>query len=118
MTLKSLMQSDVTDIFLNTSDFAEQVTRYIGGDAGNRQAVTAIVHLDQPTFETARGRGYETKGTISLDDASIVENGDAFLIGGERYEVVAVKPVEFGLKEATVVRYSTEARGVRTAGDI
>jgi hypothetical protein len=118
MTLRELIESDVAAVFLNTEDFAEQITRYIGGDDGNVQTMTAIVEIDQPTFEKSRGRGYETRATVMVEDAVTVATGDAFLIRSERYEVLTVKPVEHGAREVTCVRYASEARGVRTAGDI
>jgi len=118
MTLRELIASDVASVFLNTDEFAEQVIRYVGGDSGNRQAVSAIVEIEQPTFEKERGRGYQTKAMVMVDDAVTVATGDAFLIRNERYEVLAVKPVEHGAREVSCVRYASEARGVRTAGDI
>lgn len=118
MTLKALIESDVSAVFLNTSDFAEQVIRYIGGDSGNRQAVTAIVDIEQPSFEKERGRGYATKAMLMVDDATTFKTGDAVLIRNDRYEVKTVKPADFGAREVSCMRYESEARGVRTAGDI
>jgi len=118
MTLKSLIEADVASVFLNTDEFAETVTRLIGGDAGHTQLITAVVTLDQPTFERSRGRGYETRSTMMIDDASAIATGDAVLIRGVRYEVITVKPADFGSVDVTLSRYASEARGVKTAGDI
>lgn len=118
MTLSSLISSDVASVFLNTDEFAETVTRYIGGDPGYTQSLTSVVTLDQPEFETSRGRGFEIRGTALFDDAATLNQADALLIRGERYEVRTVKPAAFGVIEVTVVRYVPDAKGVRTAGDL
>lgn len=116
MTLKALIQSDVTEVFMNTSDFAEQVIRWKCGDSGNRQAVTAVVIFEDVDFKRdSRGRGYHTRGKVLVDDSVTINNGDAVQVRGERYDVLSVDVVDNGLREVTVVRYDSEARGVRTA---
>ncbi len=50
MTLKELIESDVADVFMNTDDFAEDVTYYPAGGGASR-TVSAIVDEDG-TFQT------------------------------------------------------------------
>lgn len=118
MTLAAVMQSDVSSVFMQTGEFAESVIRYVKGDSEHRQSFTAVVDLMQPEFSEERGRGYITRGTVIVDDSVTVSAGDAFDIRGDRYEVVSVKPAAYGIVEASVTRYETEARGVRRAGDL
>jgi hypothetical protein len=118
MTFKEMVNADVTDLFINPLELGETVMRYKDGKPSDRTEINAVVTLQETEFETGRGRGYITRGVMAVDDSVTVTVGDAFLIRGAVYQVAQIGPVEFGMKQAAVVRYDTEARGVRTAGDI
>lgn len=118
MTLSSLISSDVSSVFLNTGEFAETVTRYARGSASSQTSLTAVVSLEQPDFESSRGRGFEIRGAAMFASTVTLNQADALIVRGERYEVRTVKPAAFGIIEVTLVRYVPDAKGVRTAGDI
>ena len=66
MTLNEMIQSDVTDLFLNTDDFGETVVRFRGGKDGVRESITAIVTLEETEFRDDRGRKLNSSLRLSL----------------------------------------------------
>ncbi len=115
MTLKSQIQSDVDTVFLSTSDFAEQIIRYVGGDEGNVQALTGVVTLEVPEKSDESGRSYVQTGMVMIADSVTVTTQDALQIRGSRYEVNAVGVADFGAIELTVTRKIADIKGRKMA---
>ena len=118
MALNDLIISDVTDVFFDSDEFAEQVSRYSGGDQGNIQTMTAVVTLFAPQKSETRGIGYVHRGDLMIADDTTLAARDAVKVRGLRYEVEAVSDSQHGTKTAKIVRYEPEAKGVRKAGDL
>lgn len=120
MTLKSLMASDVPDVFLQTDDFADTIIRYVGGDAGNVKTFVGIVTLHPAMTNHERGRGTDQTADLVLSSDIPLCSGDAIKFGDERYEVKAVGDPEHGMKTASLLRYIPEVRGgkVLRSGDL
>ena len=119
MTLASQILTDVSEVFLNTDDFAEPVYRLEGGDVGSQTTIAAaVVRLKDPEIVESKGRGTIIKADVLLPEAQIILFGDALLIGGLRYEVVHVSDPQHGMKTASVTRYSGQTVGVKTAEGI
>lgn len=66
MTLDDLISSDVSDVFLDTSDFAETVTFQL--DAGN-QEFTALVSIEEPIRDSS---GFSSR--VEIGQIQIPEN--------------------------------------------
>lgn len=118
MTLKSQIQSDVDTVFLSTSDFAEQIIRYVEGNAGNAQSLTGVVTLEQPDKTDVSGRGYLQSGSVMVADSVTITTQDALQIRGERFEVKTVGIADFGAYEVTVSRKIGDIKGVKMAEGI
>lgn len=114
MTLRSQIQSDVDTVFLSTSDFAEQVIRFVGSDTGDTEVLTAVVTLDEPELSDIHGKGYMQKGMVMVADSVTVTTQDAMQIRGKRFEVRGVNIADFGAVHIDVTRYIGETRGVKT----
>lgn len=117
MTLKSQITSDVADVFMNTDDFADSVI-LIRKSTGERAPITAVVAFRESSIEKGRGRGKHTMADMVLPSSVSIGDDDAIEVNGERFEVVAVTPDEFGAHNVTLSQYKSKRRGGRTAGDI
>ena len=120
MSLKDLMISDVSDVFLQLDDFADTIIRYVGGDAGNVKTFTGIVTIHPAMASHDRGRGTDQAAELVLSSDVALAAGDAIKFGDERYEVKAVSDPEHGMKTASLYRYIPEMRGgkVLRSGDL
>lgn len=119
MTLSDLMQSDVTDVFMNTDDFAETILRYVNGDPDNTCQVTAIVSWYPTVPEMSGGRATKRRGEMLISSDDAVTKKDSFKIGDDRAEVEAVGPKQDGAQIVYLVQEIRETRGavpVRTGG--
>lgn len=118
MSLADLIASDVDDVFLVTDDFAETMLRYAGGDRDNTTSVTGVVTWAPTVPSDTRGKGYVRRGELLLNDSVTVTAADAFLINERRYEVESLDDPQYGSRIVRLIRYESEAKGVRKAGDI
>lgn len=120
MTLKALMESHVTSVFLNTDHFAETCQRFVGGDDGNIKTIVGIPGDDMPAIDDVRGRGYTHTRTFDVAEATVLNEKDAVRIGDLRYEVVHVSDPVHGMKTAKLARTQQEVKGGRVFrnGDI
>lgn len=115
MSIKSQIQSDVDTVFLSTSDFAEQIIRYVGGDDGQVQRLTGVVTLEVPEKSDDTGRSYMQSGSVMVADSVTITTQDALQIRGERFEVKAVGIADFGAVELTVTRRIADIKGRKMA---
>lgn len=113
MTLASQILSDVSEVFLDLEDFAETVQRYVGGDLGNVQQMTAVVTLDPVTVDDGRGRAYLHRANMVVASSVVINAGDAVKVGENRYEVERVGDSKHGMKTAFLTRYQQEVKGGR-----
>lgn len=113
MTLAALMVTDVSDVFMNTEDFASSVIRYIGGSESNTRSITAIVTLSQVQENDDRGRGYIHRAAMDLSEDVILTAADAIKYDGNRYEIEGIGAAEHGMRTVTLIRYQAEAKGAK-----
>lgn len=91
MSLATQIQSDVSDVFLNTSDFAESVTRYPLGATGSPESVTAVFAERDASQDTTRGDDNNRTATIHVASSVDADPRDTWLINSEVWETTAVK---------------------------
>lgn len=120
MSLKTLIISDVSDVFLQIDDFAETCQRFVGGDEGNIRTIVGIPGDDMAATDDVRGRGYTHSRTFDIAETSTLTEADAIRIGSLRYEVVHVSDPSQGMKTARLARTQQEVKGGRVfrTGDI
>lgn len=120
MSLHDLIIADVSDVFLQTSDFAETHKRLIDGDEGHVTAIVGIPGDDMVATDDVRGRGYTHSRTFDIAEGTALSEKDAVKIGTLRYEVVRVTDPVLGMKTAHLARTQQEVRGgkVFRTGDI
>lgn len=109
MSLRNLINSDASSVFLNTDDFAESVTRYIDGHTGVQESVAAVVIHGDVEVELSQGRGRTASVTLQINESQSVSESDAFLIDSKRFEVIKVGQANEGMR----VVYCHEYRGDR-----
>ena len=109
MSLKDLIESDVQDVFLDTDEFAETVTRYSSG-TGAGVSVTAIVTLDDGEVDTSSGTTHVHNGYCDVPEATIVNVKDSFTIRGNATQVTKVREADSGMKRFWFERVSYENR--------
>lgn len=120
MSLKTLIISDVSDVFLQVDDFAETCQRFVGGDAGDIRTIIGIPGDDMTATDDVRGRGYTHSRTFDFAETSTLTEADAIRIGSVRYEVVHVSDPMQGMKTAKLARTQQEVKGGRVfrTGDL
>ena len=118
MTLREVMQADVSAVFLITTDHAETI-RYRQNDTGLWVSVTAIVERNEGVQVTGYddGRGCELQATIycqttsPLDD---VKEGSQFEFDSHEWRVEGRPQNDgFGMQSLMVVRQRTMERSAR-----
>lgn len=113
MSLHDLIISDVADVFMQTTDFAETHKRLIGGDEGNVRSITGIPGDDMAATEDVRGRGYTHVRTFDIAEGTALLEGDAIRIGTLRYEVGPISDPVLGMRTAKLMRTQQEVKGGR-----
>jgi hypothetical protein len=119
VTLNTLIASDVSDVLLNTSEFAETVTRLIAGNTGDTEAQTAVVHEIGSAFRNREGaEGEFTQHTVALQMASTntVNTEDAYLVAGERVDVQHIERAAESLLTVYCVRRESRITETRAIG--
>lgn len=126
MTLASQIVSDVETVFLNTDDFAEEITHYPLGELLSETTITAIVDLTDEIKSPASGgsvkedpRGpagqriyrncrLHVAATLSIDDR------DKFLINDQTWSVKRIAGRDSGMLVVWLTRAEPiAARGPR-----
>jgi hypothetical protein len=120
MSLRSQIIADVSNVFLQTTDFAETCRRLVGGDEGNIRSIVGIPGDDMVATDDVRGRGYTHSRTFDIAEGTALSEKDAIKIGSIRYEVVKVGDPVLGMKTAHLGRTMQEVKGgkVFRNGDI
>ena len=118
VTLRALITADISDVFLQTDEFAETVTRQIGGLTGNTEDQTGIVFFTDTSVDRGRGKGQLTDATIDMADANEVTINDSYLINCIRYEVMAINPTVHGTKKVDLRRYAGERAEARSTRNL
>lgn len=118
MTLADLMKADVDDVFLNLDDFAVSVIRLRDGSQSSRQPVTGIFTQMPVDVTTARGKGYDRRAELMLNDSYAICEADAFMVEKERWEVERIGKPQDGAVTVYLRRYEGEIKGARAAGDL
>lgn len=120
MTLADLMASDVTGVFLNTSDFAESITHRPGGVPASD--TTATVVFDQGTGngdnrkDSSAGEARVSTATVYAAASLAVAAGDQFVRDSEVWAVTTVAPDESGMQRCMVQRVDEDRRNTRMRG--
>lgn len=116
MTLASQISDDVADVFLNTDDFAETVSRYPLGVAASAESVTAVFAERDPSQDTTRGDDNMRTGALHVADSVDADPRDSWLIQSEVWETTSVSGSSGGMKVVEVKRRErmrTKPVGVR-----
>lgn len=120
MTLKALIESHVSTVFLNTDHFADgQIIRYIGGDVGQIKYFTGQVTWGPAVFDSTGGRATVQTGEVWFSASVEMNKGDALNIEGNRVEVTGVDAPQYGAKTARFTFKVPETKGaapLRTGG--
>lgn len=105
-TLKDAIEDDVDVIFLNSSEFAMNVTRYPAGVVANAVSVTAVFVTLPPVLEDNYGKGERIvhRGTLDISSGSSVGRTDQWLIQGLLYQTEYVRDAEGGMRTVGVRR--------------
>lgn len=120
MSLKRLIEEQVTSVFLNTDHFAQNCQRLVAGDDGNVRSIVGVPGDDMAATDDLRGRGYTHMRTFDFAETSTLVEKDAVKIGSLRYEVDVVSDPVLGMRTAKLVRTQQEVKGGRVFrnGDI
>lgn len=113
MTLKQLIETHVSTVFLNTDRFAFQIIRYVGGDEGNVKTFDGIPGDDMAAVDDGRGRGYTHVRSLDFASAVQLNEGDAVKVGEFRYEVKEITDPVHGMRTAKLTRYQAEVKGAK-----
>lgn len=110
MRLNELIESQATTVFLNTDQFAEEVTHRPLGDDARDAAVIANVVWEQTAENQDGGVGNRLKGQLDVAGELAVDPTDRWVIDGEEYQTLTVGNPQGGLRQVTVQRITTQRR--------
>lgn len=105
MTLKSLIQSQATSVFLDTNHFADAtISRKPGDGSAQENNLTGVVEEDDASEQTERGQDSLRIGTLYVADTQATDLRDRWVINGETWRTVSIGPVAGGMKEIRISR--------------
>lgn len=110
MTLKDVMASDVTNVFLNTDEHAESVTRYSLGDTSNPDTLTVVWEEEDAEDDRQRGQELVRRAKLHVKTSDSPNVKDRWRKGSQNWETESVGPVEGDLTVVTVIRHEEEKR--------
>lgn len=119
MTFASDVAGHVDNVFLSTSHFAVSVLRYAGGEKASASPATGVITWAATDAEHSQGRAQIRTGELLLSDSVTVTVQDAFLIEGNRTEVMSIDPIQDGARVVHVQQKIPETLGakpIRTGG--
>lgn len=115
MSLKTLIESQVSTVFLNTDHFAEQVTHRPRGDSGGDETVTVLWDEKDPEKSYERGEETIRRAEVGVPESVACHRGDVWIRDSEVWAAVGDPPAaEGGLRMIRVERHATNSR--RRAG--
>jgi len=114
MTLKTLIESQATTVFLNTNEFANSVIQRPKGVAADATTVTAVVEHLPTENVTERGHGFSRRAILHLAESVAVDDRDRWSINNQWWETERVDEPEGGLRRVHVTRTDKHAA---TSGD-
>ena len=117
MSLKTLIESQATSVFLNTDHFAEEVTHRPLGQAGDDVSRTVVWIEQDPDRSTVRGEETVRRVQMHIAEAVAVDVRDLWIRSSEVWATKAIQGVAGGLRMLTLERRDTETRS-RGAGTI
>jgi len=105
-TLKDAMEDDVAVIFINSAEFAIDITRYPAGVVANAVSVKAVFVTTPPVLEDVYGKGERIVHRATLDVSASVSptRTDQYLIQGKLYQTEYVRDTEAGMVTVGVRR--------------
>lgn len=121
MSLADLIVSDVTDVLINTDDFATQILRYVGGnEQGRPTRISAVVTWYPAQTDYDQGRATIRRGAMVVSSTIGVTVKDSFRIGDELVQVDTIGPVLEGAQTVSFVQRLPESKGAKPlhTGDI
>ena len=113
MSLSDMIATDVSDVFLQTDDFADTVRRYRNGDLKDGIDFVAVVTVSGADTSEHLGRGTIVRASFVCAEAADIRATDKVRHNGIDYEVENVSDPEHGMKTVTMQRYGGEFRGAK-----
>lgn len=107
MSLAGLIADDVSAVLLNTSDFAESVTRYPAGVTGSAATVTGVFFEDEPDQSLDGGESVLRRAALHISSDQTVDIRDSWLIRSELWQTAGVESANLGSR---IIRLSRRDR--------
>lgn len=102
MTLASQMETDVADVFLNTDEHAQTVTRVAGGVSTSVNAVWEPMESQSdttgPEVTHETGKALVWRGRLYVASSQTVAETDEWTIDGETYQCVEIGKPSGGMR--------------------
>lgn len=109
-SLKDQIAADVSSVFLNTGEFADQVTRYPLGDTAAGKPVIGVFEEDDPQELLKSGKEIERMGTLHIAEDQEADSRDRWKINEEIWDAESVGRIEEGMKTVRLKRIVEEYR--------
>jgi hypothetical protein len=105
MTLGDLINSDASNVLLDTSDFATSVTQWPCGLEQNSTTVTAVVMVLGVSRSTEAGEEDMHDAELQVASSVSVDERDIWLLSGEKYSVDRLEKSEYGIRPIYLKRH-------------
>jgi hypothetical protein len=113
MSLRDLLRTDISEVFLDTEEFADTVRRYRDGDLTNGVDFAGIVSVLGSDTSEHIGRGTIFRASLMCSASADIRVKDRLRHNGFDYEIETVSDPEHGCKTASMIRYASEFRGAK-----
>lgn len=122
MTLSSLITSDVTNVFGNTDDFAEDVTQWPLGVSANAATVEGCNFQEgtgaseEPRRDLSRGEEVAHHARLYVPSTTSTDEKDVWVVNSVQWQATAVGPTEGGMTTVHLKRNDRERMTGRGRG--
>lgn len=104
MGFREMVERDTDNVFFNTSEFAQTVTHWPGGDSGSATSITGVFIPEESRRELVRGEEIVRPAVLWVDDTATITAKDVFVIDGSNYQTLKFDAVEYGARRIEVQR--------------
>ncbi len=100
----------VTNVFLNTDQFAVTYTQYPAGNSGSPVSVKGVFQEFKPVRNMEAGEAVDKTAELEIPESVAVAEKDVWVINGEEWQTESVGDPQYGSRIIQIFRFIIDHR--------